>query len=380
MNRQSCKSQTEGHSSGEEHLRLQFNQEVYKKISEEVSGGYPFIKYQKLEKIGRGGTSTVYKGIELKTGRQVAIKILNIFPKQAVLVKPRLYNELRHMKQCKHPNIVEYLDSYIVDNQLWIVMEYVEGLSLAGIVAKRRLSAGEISIISSCILSALQYLHSNRLIHRDVKSDNILVGSNGTVKLADLGFCVPEGTQLERMIGTYCCMAPELIQNTNYDCKVDVWSFGKTLIEMLTGKPPYCYEHSSTIMAFIIKNGQPKIPDEEKLGPKLRDFLNCCLQIDINLRTSAADLLRHAFLQTRECYTPASHQVTANMICQVKRRQHIWCNSTKTRWSKLNVKKREQRKRLVELLRHQCYAICCIVSGQERAMTDGMVLIGPVFL
>ncbi|XP_064015812.1 LOW QUALITY PROTEIN: serine/threonine-protein kinase PAK 3-like [Pogoniulus pusillus] len=170
--------------------------------------------------------------------QQVAIKQLKFL---TTPVK-RLLREILIPKENKHPNIVNYLDSYRVNSHLWVVMEYMSGGSLAGLVRNMRMHERQIAAVCRECLQGLAFLHSNQVIHRDIKSDNILLGMDGSVKLADFGLSThttPKESRRRSMVGTPHWIAPKWQEKKPYGPKVDIWSLGITAIEMVEGEPPY---------------------------------------------------------------------------------------------------------------------------------------------
>lgn len=149
------------------------DEEILERLRTIVSVGDPNRKYTKMEKIGQGASGTVYTAIESSTGMEVAIKQMNLSqqPKKELII-----NEILVMRENKHPNVVNYLDSYLVGEELWVVMEYLPGGSLTDVVTETCMDEGQIAAVCREVLQALEFLHSNQVIHRDIKSDNILLG------------------------------------------------------------------------------------------------------------------------------------------------------------------------------------------------------------
>ncbi|XP_077646801.1 uncharacterized protein LOC144248633 [Lonchura striata] len=151
-------------------------------------------------------------------------------------------NELLLLKDKKNPNIVNSLDSFLVDGDLWLVMEYMDGGTLQDVVRQTRMAEGEMAAVSRECLQGLDFLHANRVIHRDLKSSNILLGMAGSVKLAAFDSLSSEQDRRSSMVGTAHWMAPEVVTSSPYGPKVDIWSFGIVTIEMVEGEPPYFKE------------------------------------------------------------------------------------------------------------------------------------------
>ncbi|NXK67712.1 PAK1 kinase, partial [Sylvietta virens] len=202
--------------------------------------------------------------------------------------------EIRVIHGLKNPNIVTYLGSYLVKEAVLLVLEYMDGGSVADVVSKKSMDVGHIATVCRECLQGLAFLHANQVIHRDIKGDNILLGRDGAVKLADFGLCAVLGSEHSKrrsLVRTPCWMAPEVVRRQPYGPKVETWSLGIMGIEMAKGEAPYIRQTSARAYYLISTQGAP---DVHKLGlpSALCDFLGCCLQMDADRRGSAEELLQ----------------------------------------------------------------------------------------
>ncbi|XP_050166855.1 serine/threonine-protein kinase PAK 1-like [Myiozetetes cayanensis] len=245
----------------------------------------PALKYTLQERIGQGGFGAVFQGVDNATGGQVAIK--KIYLRNRKNKRELIRTEVAVLKTLRHPNIIDYIDSYLLNEELWLVMEYVEGCTLGAVVSKQALEEGMIASICQECLKALDFLHSNQVIHRDIKSENILLGMDGSVKLIDFGSSAwlwPWQKKRTSILGTPFYMAPEMLRGGKYDAKVDIWALGITALEMVDGP----------------KKGQknpPQLQTPRDLSPVFHSFLKSCLIQKAKRRWTARQLLKHQFLK-----------------------------------------------------------------------------------
>ncbi|SPP89907.1 serine/threonine-protein kinase PAK mbt [Drosophila guanche] len=262
-----------------------------------VSAGDPRENLDHFNKIGEGSTGTVCIATDKSTGRQVAVKKMDLRKQQR---RELLFNEVVIMRDYHHPNIVETYSSFLVNDELWVVMEYLEGGALTDIVTHSRMDEEQIATVCKQCLKALAYLHSQGVIHRDIKSDSILLAADGRVKLSDFGFCAQVSQELPKrksLVGTPYWMSPEVISRLPYGPEVDIWSLGIMVIEMVDGEPPFFNEPPLQAMRRIRDMQPPNLKNAHKVSPRLQSFLDRMLVRDPAQRATAAELLAHPFLR-----------------------------------------------------------------------------------
>ncbi|RLN79846.1 hypothetical protein BBJ28_00018747 [Nothophytophthora sp. Chile5] len=207
--------------------------------------------------------------------------------------------EIQFLRECDHPNVVAFHGAYYKDGALWVAMEHCAGGSVGDVRRLRPLSEREISVIMRGALQGLAYLHARRKIHRDVKGGNILLTASGQVKIADFGVSAQLRDTLSRrgsFVGTPYWMSPELIQDSDYDSKADIWSLGITAIELADQKPPLFDEHPMRVLIQIPRNPPPQVAHPEKWSAAFLDFLRFCLRKDPAERPTALECMQHEFI------------------------------------------------------------------------------------
>lgn len=263
----------------------------------------PFYDVFSQEKLGVGGFAKVFRVQRKEDKLQFALKFCTPGNDED---KELMYNEVALMRMCGGENgfCLNVIDAYD-DNRgiLWIFVELMDGAVTPVIRSMRGreefYTENSLKWVLRQTLRGLQYLHSNNIVHRDIKSDNILTNKNGDVKLADFGYSAQltqERSARSSKVGTLCWMAPELIKGERrYDTKIDIWSFGIFAFELCEGNPPYIREPQSRVMINIITQEPPQISSRWSEG--LRSFVSACLTVNPEERPSAEELLSHEFLR-----------------------------------------------------------------------------------
>nr|QWX94530.1 TRAF2 and NCk interacting kinase-like protein [Platynereis dumerilii] len=281
-----------------------------------------------IEVVGNGTYGQVYKGRHTKTGQLAAIKVMNVTEEEEEEIKLEI-NVLK--KFSNHRNIATYYGAFIKkgppgkDDQLWLVMEFCGAGSVTDLVKATKgnsLKEEWIAYICREILRGLYHLHANRVIHRDIKGQNVLLTDNAEVKLVDFGVSAQLDKTIGRrntFIGTPYWMAPEVIAcdenpDATYDNRSDLWSLGITALEMAEGKPPLCDMHPMRALFLIPRNPPPRLKSK-KWSKKFHSFAEACLIKDYTNRPNTEQLLKYPYIKDQ----PTERQVRIQLKDHIDR-------------------------------------------------------------
>lgn len=268
----------------------------------EIKKANPLKKYSysKKEMLGKGGYGKVFKCTKRGTTDKYALKIANVSKKR------QIENEIKmHALSKNHTNVVGFFDAFLWNEKLYMIVELMDGGALTDFVVRlprnTRWKEEAITYVIREMMRGLAFMHANYHLHRDIKSDNILLSNAGDVKIADFGFAVgltKEQITRKTRLGTPYWMAPEIILKKRYNSKVDVWATGITLLEIAEGKPPHMGIDPLKAM-FLIKTGdEPKFRKPEYWSEELIHFLGLCLKKNPKYRGNSSDLMMHSALSS----------------------------------------------------------------------------------
>ena len=277
-------------------------------------------EYNLLDLVGEGSFGKVYKARKKFTGETSAIKF--------IAKKGKTERDLRSLRQeidilrvLKHPNIIAMRDAFETEHEFCVVMEYAQGELFEVLEDDRTLPELEVKAIARQLVSALHYLHTNRVIHRDMKPQNVLIGANKVVKLCDFGFARSIRSQsmvMTSIKGTPLYMAPELVQEQPYNHTVDLWSLGVILYELFVGKPPFFTNSIYTLIQKIVRD---PLTWPEDMSAEFKSFLRGLLNKRPSERLSWPALLEHPFVRKSEYDDEHEHNDEHEHERQQRRRQ-----------------------------------------------------------
>lgn len=263
-------------------------------LEDVVQNNDPASLLTDLVQIDEGSTCIVYSATY--KGETIAVKMIRLTPKNERV----MLNETRLLASMNDPHIVRFISAHRQGNILWILMEYCDRGSLTNVATFCECKEPHIAYFAREVLMALAYMHSQNKIHRDIKTDNVLLKSDGSVRLGDFGYAAQLGDNADRrksVVGTPYWMAPEVIEGKSYAFEVDIWSLGVMCRELADGEPPYIDLPPMKALYLIVSEGLPPLKDAERRSPAFRNFLDFCLQKDPKLRPTAEELLQHPFLR-----------------------------------------------------------------------------------
>ncbi|XP_017680806.1 PREDICTED: serine/threonine-protein kinase 36 [Lepidothrix coronata] len=255
-------------------------------------------RYHVLEMIGEGSFGRVYKGRRKHSAQVVALKFIPKVGRSEKELK-NLQREIEIMRGLHHPNIIQMLDSFETDKEVVVVTDYAEGELFQILEDDGSLPEDQVQTIAAQLVSALYYLHSHRILHRDMKPQNILLGKDGVVKLCDFGFA--RAMSIHTMVltsikGTPLYMSLELVEERPYDHTADLWSVGCILYELFVGTPPFYTNSIFQLVSLIVKD---PVKWPTAMSPVFKSFLQGLLMKDPHQRLSWPELLSHPFIAGR---------------------------------------------------------------------------------
>ncbi|XP_029212892.2 STE20-like serine/threonine-protein kinase [Acropora millepora] len=274
-----------------------------KEFSYIIRGVDPYTIWSLVGELGDGSFGKVHKAERKTDGTLAAAKIIDVKDESEL---DDFMVEIDILSECKHSHVVGMYEAYYHENKLWMMLEFCSGGALDDLILEieRGLTEDQIKVVCRQMFECLHFLHTHKVIHRDLKAGNLLLTSDGNIKLADFGVSAKNKKTVQRrttFIGTPYWMAPEVIvtetcKDDPYDYKADIWSAGITLIELAEMQPPYHDMHPMRVLFKIPKSDPPQLQAKNKWSKDFHDFLSLCVVKSADMRTSAGQLLEHPFI------------------------------------------------------------------------------------
>uniref|UniRef100_A0A8C9FU59 non-specific serine/threonine protein kinase n=1 Tax=Pavo cristatus TaxID=9049 RepID=A0A8C9FU59_PAVCR len=275
-----------------------------------------------IGELGDGAFGKVFKAQNKETKVLAAAKVIDTKSEEEL---EDYMVEIDILASCDHPNIVKLLDAFYYENNLWILIEFCAGGAVDAVMLEleRPLTEPQIKVVCRQTLEALNYLHENKIIHRDLKAGNILFTLDGDIKLADFGVSAKNTRTIQRrdsFIGTPYWMAPEVVmcetsKDRPYDYKADIWSLGITLIEMAQIEPPHHELNPMRVLLKIAKSDPPTLAQPSKWSSDFKDFLKKCLEKNVDSRWSATQLLQKKVFLSKDKRRDDVFDETEGVLC-----------------------------------------------------------------
>uniref|UniRef100_M3Z9A2 non-specific serine/threonine protein kinase n=1 Tax=Nomascus leucogenys TaxID=61853 RepID=M3Z9A2_NOMLE len=291
---------------------------IFKLGSEKKKKQYEHVKrdlnpedfWEIIGELGDGAFGKVYKAQNKETSVLAAAKVIDTKSEEEL---EDYMVEIDILASCDHPNIVKLLDAFYYENNLWILIEFCAGGAVDAVMLEleRPLTESQIQVVCKQTLDALNYLHDNKIIHRDLKAADFGVSAKNTRTIQ----------RRDSFIGTPYWMAPEVVmcetsKDRPYDYKADVWSLGITLIEMAEIEPPHHELNPMRVLLKIAKSEPPTLAQPSRWSSNFKDFLKKCLEKNVDARWTTSQLLQHPFVTIdsnkpiRELIAEAKAEVT----------------------------------------------------------------------
>ncbi len=265
-------------------------------------------KYKGWDQSGKGGFGTVYMTKDTGGKQLVAVKVM---PHKSVKEQQTNFTEVYFLNMLRHPNIVSYYNSFVLPEEIWVAMEFLQGGTLSDACKARQFQEEEVAFTARELLQGVKYMHDHNLAHRDIKSPNVMLSTSAEVKLIDFGLTRDLSDLAQtHMVGSPYWMPPEMIKKEPHGLPVDIWSSGICVLELMNGKPPN--RDNSLKAMFLVGIGEAPGPATNKWSLECVKFVEAMLTISQTERPTCKAMLEHSFLKKA-----ATNQVMQKMLQQI---------------------------------------------------------------